>query len=282
MSDDRGETPTANESERRRWNDAYWTSVWPRREALTDNVTPDLLAHVGARTGDAVLDIGSGGGKGAIAVGRHVGPEGRVVGADVSEPLVRLARERASQSGSDNVRFELVDAQKDDIGGAPFSVAMSQFGVMFFDEPATAFANIARHVGEGGRLVVVCWQAMDRNPWALGHAIGAYAPPPPTRAPGKSLTGPFTLGDFTRTAELLSAAGWEEPDAVPYERIVTVDRAAIFDDGQLAFNCVAAEDLPAARDAVDRHLARFLRADGQLDVPIAYFVVTARKRRGAA
>jgi SAM-dependent methyltransferase len=175
-----------------------------------------------------------------------------------------------------------VDAQKDDIGGAPFSVAMSQFGVMFFDEPATAFANIARHVGEGGRLVVVCWQAMDRNPWALGHAIGAYAPPPPTRAPGKSLTGPFTLGDFTRTAELLSAAGWEEPDAVPYERIVTVDRAAIFDDGQLAFNGVAAEDLPAARDAVDRHLARFLRADGQLDVPIAYFVVTARKRRGAA
>ena len=185
--------------------------MWPRREALTDNVTPDLLAHVGAGTGDAVLDIGSGGGKVAIAVGGVVGPGGRVVGADVSEALVRLARERASRSGAENVRFEVVDAQKDDIPGAPFSVAMSQFGVMFFDEPVTALANIVRHVGEEGRLAVACWQAMDRNPWALGHAIGAYTPPPPTPAPGKSLTGPFTWGDFTRTAELLAAAGWRSP-----------------------------------------------------------------------
>jgi SAM-dependent methyltransferase len=203
------------------------------------------------------------------------------VGADVSEALVGLARDRASQAGSDNVRFVVLDAQKDAIPGAPFAVAMSQFGVMFFDEPATAFANILRHVDEGGRLVFVCWQGMDRNPWALGHALGTYAPPPPTPAPGKSQTGPFSLGDFGRTAEILSSAGWDEPAAAAYERIVTVDRAAIFDDGQLAFNGVAEDDLPAARHAVDRHLAQFVRTDGRLDVPIAYFVITARRGSGA-
>jgi hypothetical protein len=122
---------------------------------------------------------------------------------------------------------------------------------------------------------------MERNPWALGHALGAYAPPPPTPPPGKSQTGPFALGDDVTTAGLLSAAGWEEPDAVPYERTVTVDRAAVFDEGQLTFNGVAEKDLPAARQAVDRHLAQFVRTDGLLEVPIAYFVVTAR-RRGAA
>ncbi len=170
----------------------------------------------------------------------------------------------------------LADAQGDSLPGAPFAAAISQFGVMFFDEPALAFANIRRQVQAEGRLVFVCWQSMDRNPWALGHAIGAYTPPPPTTADGRSLPGPFSLGDVERTSGILVAAGWEEPTTIPYERIVTVDRSAIFDDGQLAFNGVAEEDLPAARGAIERHLAQFARTDGRLDVPVSYLLVTTR------
>ena len=273
--------PAANETEKRRWNDQYWTTVWPRREALTDNVTADLLTQLEAKPGERVLDIGSGGGKLALAVGSQVGPEGHVVGADLSEALVALARDRAGQAGSANVQFVVLDVQEASIPGAPFSAAMSQFGVMFFDEPAVAFANIFRQVEWGGRLVFACWQSMDRNPWALGHAVGSYTPPPPTPAPGKSQPGPFALGDFQRTADVLVTAGWEEPHAEAFERIVTVDRSAICDDGQLAFNGVADENLPAARDAIDRHFTQFARADGLLEVPVAYFIVTARKRRGS-
>ncbi len=269
-------TPTANQTERRRWNDAYWTSIWPRREAFTDNVTDDLLSHLAAEKGERILEIGSGGGKVSLAVASRVRPTGGVVGADISEPLLRLARERARQTSAVNVDFVLADAQGDSLPGAPFDAATSQFGVMFFDEPVVAFANIRRQVKDGGRLVFVCWQSMDRNPWALGHAIGAYTPPPPTPAAGKSQTGPFTLGDLERTSGILTAAGWEEPRAAPYERVVTVDRSAIFDDGQLVFNGVAEGNLPAARDAIERHLSQFARTDGRLDVPVAYFVVTAR------
>ncbi len=103
---------------------------------------------------------------------------------------------------------------------------------------------------------------------------GIY-PAVPIPASGKSPTGPFTLGDFEQTSGILVAAGWQEPRATPYERIVSVDRSAIFDDGQLAFNGVAEENLPAAREAIERHLAQFARADGLLDVPVSYFVVTA-------
>ena len=279
-SDEGDGTSTANKGERRRWNDPYWISVWPRREGLTDNVTTDLLGQLGAKAGERVLDIGSGGGKPSLAVGAQVGPEGRVVGADLSEALVGLARERARQAGSANVEFVVIDVQEDAIPGAPFTAAMSQFGVMFFDEPASAFANIYRQVEDGGRLTFACWQSIDRNPWALGHALGACTPPPPTPAPGKAQPGPFALGDSGRTAELLLTAGWQEPQSVGFERVVTVDRSAIFDDGQLAFNGVAPENLPVARAAVDRHLMQFARDDGRLDVPIAYFIVTARKRRG--
>jgi SAM-dependent methyltransferase len=230
-------TPKANEGERRHWNDPYWTSVWPRREALTDNVTSDLLTRLGAERGERILDIGSGGGKLSQEVGAQVGSQGRVLGADLSEALVGLARERARQAGSANVEFVAFDVQEDAIPGGPFTAAVSQFGVMFFDEPALAFANIYRQVEEGGRFVFACWQSIDRNPWALGHALGAYTPPLPTPAPGKAQPGPFALGDFGRTAELLLTAGWEEPRSVGFQQIVTVDRSAIFDDGQLAL-CV--------------------------------------------
>lgn len=275
IGDEGGDTPGANEAERRRWNDAYWTSIWPRREAFTDNVTDDLLTHLAATKGERILEIGSGGGTVSLALAKLVGPQGAVVGADISEPLLRLARERAGRASVSNVDWVLADVQGDSLPGAPFDAATSQFGVMFFDEPVSAFGNIRKQVREGGRFVFVCWQSMDRNPWALGHAIGAYTPPPPAPAVGKSQTGPFTLGDFDRTAGILADAGWAEPRATPYERIVTVDRSAIFDDGQLVLNGVAEENLPAARDAIERHLAQFARSDGRLDVPVSYFVVTA-------
>ena len=268
-------TPSANEAERRRWNDAYWTSLWPKREAFTDNMTADLLAHLDAKQGEHILEIGSGGGRVSLAVADLVGPQGRVVGADISEPLVGLARQRAEEASVDNVEFVLADVQEGSLPGAPFAAATSQFGVMFFDEPVAAFANIRKQVQDGGRLVFVCWQSMERNPWALGHALGAYTPPLPSPAAGKSQTGPFTLGDFERTSAILVASGWGAPRAIPYERVVIVDRSAIFDDGQLVLNGVPEEHLPAARDAIERHLAQFARTDGRLDVPVSYFVVTA-------
>jgi SAM-dependent methyltransferase len=269
-----------NEIEKQRWNDIYWTTLWPQREALTDSVTGDLLAHLAARPGERVLDIGSGGGRAALAVGVQVGPTGRVVGVDISRALVALAQSRAAEAELPNVGFAEADAQEEPIPGAPFSAAMSQFGVMFFDEPVKAFSNVRRHVAPEGRLVFACWQPMDQNPWALGHPLGSYAPPPPSPGPGKSPTGPFALGDAPRTVAWLEEAGWADVRVEAYERIVTVDRSAIFDDGQLAFNGVAAENLPAARDAVVRHLAQFARPDGRLDVPVAFLIVVATERSG--
>ena len=91
---------------------------------------------------------------------------------------------------------------------APFDAAVSQFGVMFFDEPVTAFANIRRHVAPSGRLAFACWQPVERNPWFIGPALAGLAPPPPPPAPGKSPTGPFSLSDPERVDEILSGAGW--------------------------------------------------------------------------
>jgi len=81
----------ANEMERERWNDERRTTVWPKRELLTDEVTPLLLAAASPQPGERIVDVGCGGGRSTLAAGRAVGAEGAVVGVDVSRGLLRLA-----------------------------------------------------------------------------------------------------------------------------------------------------------------------------------------------
>jgi SAM-dependent methyltransferase len=265
----------ANVAERRRWNDEYWTSVWPKREQLTSAVTDILLGHLALAESERVLDIGSGGGTTAIAAGRLVGDGGSVVGADISTALVDLARRRAVDQRAANVSFCVADVQQDTVPGGPFDVGVSQFGVMFFDEPVTAFTNLHRQLIRGGRLAFACWQSMQRNPWFVGPALAAYVTPPAPPSPGKSPTGPFSLSDPGRVTEILGAAGWKAIEHAPYDIVVSVEREAVVDDGQLTFLGVPEECFDDARRAVDEHLERLSGSGGCIEAPLAFQIFTA-------
>ncbi len=264
-----------NAAERRRWNDEYWASVWPRREQLTGAVTDLLLRHLDLIAGERVLDVGSGGGTTSVAAARLIGNAGSVVGADISVPLVERATRRAREEGLANVRFVVADAQHETIAAEPFDAATSQFGVMFFDEPTSAFANIRSHTVPGGRLAFACWQPAERNLWHIGHAVGRFVEASPPPAPGRSPTGPFSLGDPDRTAGVLAAAGWSTIARTPYELTVPVERDAIVDDAQLGFLGVADRQMDEARGAVEHHLAGLRREDGRYDAALAFQIFTA-------
>lgn len=267
---------TVNEAERKRWNDEYWTSVWPKREALTSVVTPYLLDAAGISAGQRVLDIGSGAGVASLAAAAIVGPDGEVVGADISKPLVAYATRRAADAGSANVRFVVRDVQQEPIDGAPFDAAISQFGVMFFDEPVTALSNVRAHTASGGSLTFACWQPMQLNPWFVGPALAPFVPPPPPPAEGKSATGPFAFADADLVKAMLARAGWADITHTLHQALAIVDLDAVIDDGQLAFLGVPEEAFSEAREAVDSRLAPLRRADGRLDAPLAFQIFNAR------
>ncbi len=264
----------SNGAERRRWNDRAWASAWSRRELLTMAVADVLVGRAGLRPGDRVLDIGTGGGVAAFAAGLIVG-EGIVVGADISEPMVEMARDRAEQRAAGNVSFVVADVQHQTVPGGPFDVAISQFGVMFFDEPQVAFANIRRQLVSGGRLRFACWRAAELNPWFPGSALAGIVPPPPPPAPGKSPTGPFSLCDADRTMGILEASGWREVASAAHDLVVTVERDVIVDDEALRMFGVAQDAMAAAWEAIEGRLAPITRDDGRIDVPLAFQVFTA-------
>ncbi len=262
-----------NAAERSRWNNDAWTKAWPKREVLTDSVTPVLLEALQLRPGERVLDVGCGGGKATMAACRQVQPGGSAVGADISKALLSLATERAS--GMSAVGWQQTDMQTDSVPGKPFDVVMSQFGVMFFDEPVNAFANIHSHLHPGGRLGFACWQPLDLNPWFVGPALAPYVAAPPPPAPGKSPTGPFVLGDSDRVRQILTEAGFESIDVDRRSHDVEVAESGLVDDGQLVFMGVAPENMADARHAVVSMMERFRIADDRCRFPLAFQIVTA-------
>ncbi len=270
-----GRDERANESEHRRWNDERWTSSWPQREVLTSTVTPALMAAAALVAGERVLDVGTGGGGTAIGAARRVAPDGEVLGVDISEALLALAAERAGAAGAGNVAFVLADAQEDRLPASGFDVAMSQFGVMFFDRPVVAFANVRSHLRPGGRLAFACWQAVERNPWHTAHPLRPFLPPPPVPEPGRSVPGAFSLGDPAEVEAILQGAGFVGVRRTDTEVAVRAPAGAVYDPGQLEFYGVPSAQRAAAGAAMVEHVRRFEVAGGKYEFPLAYSIWTA-------
>ncbi len=155
--------------------------------------------NVGPR--DRVLDIGCGAGQ-STREAAHAAVEGSVLGVDVSEELLQVARQRSAEDRFQNIAFALGDAQVHAFPVAYFDLCISRFGVMFFADPIAAFVNIGRAMRPGARLVLMVWQDRGRNEWAtaIQHAL---AP-----ASVSSAAAAFSLADPTVTTRILTAAGF--------------------------------------------------------------------------
>jgi SAM-dependent methyltransferase len=272
----------ANETELARWNDERWTAAWPQRERLTEAVSPYLLKAADARPGLRVCDLGCGGGGLTIMLAGLVVPGGQVVGVDVSAPLLDLARERTRAAGIENAHFVRVDVQTSsgEISEEPFDLAVSQFGVMFFDEPLAAFGAIRRLLRPGGRLVFACWQDVERNPWHVGTALRPLLPPPPVPPPGKSPVGPFALGDDEYVREILAGAGFVAVEGTPHETTVRAPASAVVDRSLLPFMGIAPAREEEALAIVAHHLEQFAVGPDEYAYPLAFRVYEAVSRPG--
>jgi ubiquinone/menaquinone biosynthesis C-methylase UbiE len=156
---------------------------------------------------DRVLDIGCGAGQSTREAARAA-THGRVVGVDISEEMLQIARLRSAEEGLRNVTFELADAQNHAFPAAHFDLCISRFGVMFFSDPIAAFTNIARAMRRDARLALMVWQDQERNEWstAIQGALAAED------TPSASAPATFSLGDRAATTRLLNAAGFASID----------------------------------------------------------------------
>lgn len=205
------------------WNSKVaeeWVRQADRTDAMFTALTQAGLDALQLQRGERVLDIGCGAGDTSLKAARLVGPGGRVVGVDISRQLLELGRERA---GGLNVDLIEADAGAGAAPGAPFDAAFSRFGVMFFDDPPAAFANVRASMKQGGRLVFICWRAFPENVWSFAP-VGALAPllAAPLPPPDESLPGPFAFANAGKVETILAAAGWRGVSITPWDGALRV------------------------------------------------------------
>jgi SAM-dependent methyltransferase len=164
-----------------------------------------LVEAFEAGPGDHVLDIGCGTGQTTRSAAR-LAVQGSAFGVDISPVVVERARRISAAEDVHNVRFEQADAQVHPFPQQHFALGVSRFGTMFFADPVDAFANIARALRPGARLVQLVWQDRDRQEWAA-TIQRAFADPPPVGGTGK---GAFSLADPATVDGVLTAAGFTD------------------------------------------------------------------------
>jgi SAM-dependent methyltransferase len=193
------------------WNSAVgdtWARMQERLDAAFTPVTAALLSLAAPAPGEDALDIGCGSGETTLALAAAVGEAGSATGLDISEALLARARGRA-EAGLSDALFLNADAATfvDDAG---FDLIVSRFGVMFFDAPVAAFANLHRLAVPGGRLCFACWQPPALNLWATlpMQVLADLLPPQPPADP--LAPGPFAFADPERVHGILADAGWQD------------------------------------------------------------------------
>lgn len=284
----------ANVEQAEAWNGEngrHWVRYRDRREAQLRNFTPHLFAAAGIAVDARVLDLGCGCG-GTTVRAATLAADGHALGVDLSAPMLAEARRSAAADGVANVTFQQADVQGHPFAESGFDVAISRFGVMFFEDPRRAFGNVARALRAGGTLAFVCWREQAANEFYTlpRQAISAHVDLPQGGGPGGSVPGagpgPFSLAEPDEIRGILTTAGFEavdlaavaEPmwvgadvaDAVEYQLTTPTYRAAF-----------AAADEPArerARCALRDALAPRLTPRG-VELGGSAWVVTARKQR---
>ncbi|MGD9894307.1 MAG: class I SAM-dependent methyltransferase [Dehalococcoidia bacterium] len=217
----------ANHEQAAVWNGydgLHWAAHQDRWDAVNGGFNDYLFDAAAIGAHDRVLDVGCGTGQTARHAARRA-TLGRVVGVDLSAPMLERARTSAVADGITNVTFEQGDAQVHPFPHGGFDVAISRFAVMFFDDPIAAFANIGRALRPGGRLAFLTMGDISRNEWM--HVLSAmreFVPVLDDLRPGGP--GMFSLAEPDHIHEVLSGAGFDAITTTPVEAPMCFGRDA--------------------------------------------------------
>lgn len=111
-------------------------------------------AMTSLKPGEVVLDLGCGGGLDVLLAAQKVGLTGRVIGIDMTEDMIVLARDNAEKAGHDNVEFHLAEIESLPLDNNSVDCVISNCVLNLVPDKSIAFAEIVRVLKPGGRLAV--------------------------------------------------------------------------------------------------------------------------------
>jgi SAM-dependent methyltransferase len=185
-----------------------WRTYDGVEQRLTAPVSERMLDLAELQPGMRVLDLATGRGEPAVRAAHRVGPTGTVLGVDIVEGLLQMARERAAREGVSNLDLRAVNAESlEGVPAAHFHATLARWGLMYLDSPVAALAAARRAMVPGGVLVAAVWAEPERVSYFTlpRRVLGRYRALPPIdpEAPGT-----FRYADPGRLHRDFAAAGF--------------------------------------------------------------------------
>lgn len=240
--------------------------------ALFGEWPPRVLDAAEVASGQRVLDVACGTGVLARAAADRVGPTGSVVGLDVNEQMLAVAAVAAPA-----VEWRNGAAESLPFEDGSFDAAVSQFGLMFFEDRVASLRELTRVPRPGGRVAVAVWASLEDSPGyaamvdLLQRLFGDEA--------ADALRAPFVLGDPAALTALATEAGLANVElrtAVGTARFPSID-SWMFTDirGWTLADMIDDVEYAQLLEAAEQDLQPFVTDGGRVEFASPAHILTA-------
>lgn len=277
-----------NTAQKKHWNDqagAAWVQQADLFDYMFAGYGDKMFEHAPISTGDRVLDIGCGSGATTFTCYEKVGKSGTVLGLDISQPLIELARQRAVFKKLP-VTFTEGDAATWK-SGEKWHGVVSRFGTMFFDDPIKAFINIRQLCTHGSYLSMACWGSPEESDMTTGimNAVSNVLIVPPIIA-DPDTPGPYSFSNPERVKSVLIKAGWSDITFNQLDTCVPIPGKSLQESTKIVagFGAIArlAREQRISLTIVAESLEAFLASrvvNGVVQLRAPAHIITARTKR---
>lgn len=239
--------------------------------ALFADWPPRVLAAADAQAGDRILDVACGTGILALEAERVVGRKGSVVGVDINDGMLAVARSKSS-----SISWKSSAAESLPFAVSSFDRVVSQFGLMFFQDRVKAISEMLRVVRPGAKIAVTVWASLDAT---RGYAVVAEVLEQLFGAEvAQAIEAPYSLGDVEKLKALFAGAGADDAtvqSVVGTARFASVE-SWIYTDikGWTLSNVIDDEGYERLTREAPKKLSRFVLSDGSVEFEAPAHIVT--------
>jgi ubiquinone/menaquinone biosynthesis C-methylase UbiE len=143
----------------------WWSAGQAARQQTLGAATEAMLDLASVEPGKRVLDVAAGTGESTLMAARRVGPLGYVLAADVSGSMLNVVAEAARKESLTNVETRVMDAENLALDADSFDAVICRSALMLFPNPAKALSEIRRVMKPGGKVAVIVFSALQKNPY---------------------------------------------------------------------------------------------------------------------